>query len=143
MPKPKLINCKDCGAEISKRARTCPKCGRKNRSALRGVLGSVFVVIGIIAIVSSLGGGDSNAGTKKNATMSMQAFNSIETGMPYDEVVEIVGIEGELMSESDIGQGAQYKTQLFTWEGNGGLGSNANVTFQGGKVIAKAQLGLK
>lgn len=145
MPRIKMMKCKDCGADISKRADACPQCGRKIRGgAGRGCLAAVLVIIGAVLIASWAIGGSANKNNEAEASlMTMEKFNSIQTGMLYDEVLEIVGVDGELMSESDIGQGAQYKTQLFTWEGNGGLGSNANITFQGGRVIAKAQLGLK
>ena len=72
----------------------------------------------------------------------MAEFNKITTGMTYRQVVEIVGVEGELMSEVDIGY-SEYATRIYCWEGNGTAGSNANVTFQGGKVISKAQIGLR
>jgi len=73
----------------------------------------------------------------------MEEFNKIETGMSYKQVCDIVGGEGTLGSSVDIGAGGQYKTEIYQWTGHGSIGSNANVTFQGGKVISKAQIGLK
>ncbi|MBO5884094.1 MAG: DUF3862 domain-containing protein [Clostridia bacterium] len=78
----------------------------------------------------------------KDTTISMSEFNKIKTGMTYDEVVVVVGCKGELMSEVDIGY-SEYATKIYSWEGNGYAGSNANVTFQGGKVVSKAQIGLE
>ena len=77
------------------------------------------------------------------STISLEDFNAISTGMTYEEVVNIIGSEGEVLSEVDIGMGEEYKTTMYTWKGEGSLGANANVTMQGGKVTAKAQLGLK
>ncbi|MBS6860352.1 MAG: DUF3862 domain-containing protein [Clostridiales bacterium] len=72
----------------------------------------------------------------------MSEFKRIETGMTYDEVVEIVGTDGELSTSVDM-FGSELKTEMYVWRGNGSIGSNANVTFQGGTVIAKSQVGLK
>ncbi|MBO5355035.1 MAG: hypothetical protein J6B09_03120 [Clostridia bacterium] len=63
--------------------------------------------------------------------------------MSYSEVCEIIGSKGELMSAVDLDIGYEYATQIYTWWGNGYEGSNANITFQGGKVVAKAQIGLE
>lgn len=66
---------------------------------------------------------------------SNYTFNN---GMTYDEIKDIIGSEGELQSEV-----AGYKIQMYMWNGEKGIGANANVTFQNGKVQAKAQFGLK
>ena len=71
--------------------------------------------------------------------MTLNEFNRIETGMTYDEVCKIVGSYGFEMSRSEI---AGYQTVIVGWDGIGQIGANANVTFQNGKVIAKAQAGL-
>ncbi|MDA2738393.1 DUF3862 domain-containing protein [Bacillus cereus group sp. Bc015] len=76
----------------------------------------------------------------KKEGINKAEFEQIQNGMSYEEVVAIIGNEGELQSESEVGN---YKTQLYTWKGESGIGSNANVTFQNGKVQAKAQFGLK
>lgn len=76
-------------------------------------------------------------------TISKDEFEAISSGMTYEEVVEIVGSDGELLSESDLGIGDAYKSSIYMWKGEGSWGANANVTFQGGKVISKAQIGLE
>lgn len=80
--------------------------------------------------------------TDNPPTISLEEFNAIRTGMTYQEVYDIVGGPGELLSEVDIGS-SEYHTMLYKWEGEGSLGANANVTFQGGKVSSKAQFGLE
>lgn len=77
------------------------------------------------------------------ASISLSEFNKIKTGMTYEEVCDIVGGEGSLSSSVDMGIGSEYKTEIYMWTGNGSIGANANVTFQNGKVISKAQIGLK
>lgn len=136
----KLVTCKDCGAQISKSAKVCPHCGAKRKpSGWRVFWGTILLFVGIFIFVGAIGG---NGGSAKSEVQGITAekFNAIETGMTYDEVVNIIGSEGELSSQVDIG-GDEYKTEIYVWYG-AVTGSNANVTFQGGKVVAKAQLGL-
>ena len=78
-----------------------------------------------------------------NPTISLEEFNAIQTGMEYQEVFDIVGSRGTLMSESDLGLGDKHYTAIFSWDGEGSIGANANVIFQGGKVISKSQFGLE
>lgn len=85
---------------------------------------------------------DTAISTDNPPTISLDEFNAIKTGMTYQEVFDIVGARGTLLSESDIGLGDEYYTAMFSWDGEGSLGANANVMFQGGKVISKAQYGL-
>lgn len=83
----------------------------------------------------------SSATTASNPpTISLSEYYNIETGMSYDEVVEIVGSYGVELSRVEV---SGYQTVMVGWDGEGGIGANANVTFQNGKVIAKAQLGLQ
>ena len=46
-------------------------------------------------------------------TISMTEFVAISTGMTYEEVVDIIGSEGELLSEVNLGTGEQYKTSVY------------------------------
>ncbi|MDZ4632287.1 DUF3862 domain-containing protein [Bacillus cereus] len=73
-------------------------------------------------------------------TMTKAEFEQIQNGMTYEEVVKIIGSDGELQSESTVGD---YTSKLYTWKGEGGLGANANITFQNNEVQAKSQFGLK
>ena len=76
-------------------------------------------------------------------TITLAEYNQIETGMTYFQVCDIIGGYGEVLSEVDLGIGSEYATEMYMWEGEGMAGANANVTFQGGKVTAKAQFGLE
>lgn len=79
--------------------------------------------------------------SKKNSPkISKSEFDSLKTGMTYNEVVSIIGGEGELSSQVDV---AGYDTKLYVWNGEGSIGANANVTFQNNKLVSKAQFGLK
>lgn len=112
------------------------------------------LVLGIIAIVITINmqkavsdaldtlSDDLNqiANSTQEENLDLEKFNKIETGMTYEEVVGIIGEEGTVMSESEIGK---TKTTMYSWNGKGSIGANANVTFQNNKVISKAQFGLK
>jgi hypothetical protein len=73
-------------------------------------------------------------------TMSLDEFNQIATGMSYDQVVQIVGGPGTQLAHTEI---AGYVGDVYMWDGEGGLGANSNVQFQNGRMIGKAQFGLR
>lgn len=75
-------------------------------------------------------------------TISKSEFDALTNGMSYDEVVEIIGGSGEVLSETGS-PGDAYYTVMYMWEGEGELGANANVMFQDNKLISKAQYGLR
>ncbi|PEN88349.1 hypothetical protein CN553_23570 [Bacillus cereus] len=72
--------------------------------------------------------------------MTKAEFEQIQNDMTYEEVVQIIGSEGKLTSESTV---ADYTTKLYTWKCEGGLGANANITFQNNRVQSKTQFGLE
>ncbi|PGE00020.1 DUF3862 domain-containing protein [Bacillus pseudomycoides] len=75
-------------------------------------------------------------------TISKDEFDRIENGMTYDQVKEIIGSDGEVLSESGD-KGTEFYTVMYMWKGQGTSGANANFMFQGGKLTNKAQFGLK
>ena len=68
-------------------------------------------------------------------------FAQIQNGMTYPEVERIVGSPGELTVSSEL---AGYTGAIYQWEGESGtgLGANAMVQLQNGRVIMKSQFGL-
>lgn len=71
--------------------------------------------------------------------MTLQTFNQIQPGMSYEQVVALVGRPGNLVAETNI---AGYDDKVYMWQGVGGTGANANVTFQNDEEVSKAQFGL-
>lgn len=142
-----MKKCKYCQTDIPKKAKVCPNCKRTLKGGGCGclvfVLTFIIFIVGGIAMVINM-----NSGIQKSASgvsneseyMTMEEYNKIDTGMKYEEVVEIVGSSGESMSKSETNG---IVIEMFTWYGNGIAGSNANVTFKNGEVMAKAQVGLK
>ncbi|HDR8302792.1 TPA: DUF3862 domain-containing protein [Bacillus cereus] len=76
----------------------------------------------------------------KKDGISKAEFEQIQNGMTYDEVKAIIGSEGELQSESEV---AGYKTVMYMFKGEGGLGANATMMFQNNELTSKSQFGLK
>ncbi|OMF35321.1 hypothetical protein BK133_11105 [Paenibacillus sp. FSL H8-0548] len=68
-------------------------------------------------------------------------FESLEVGMTIEDVFALIG-EGELSVESGT-VGEELHTAAYTYDGKGSLGANVQLMFQGGKLITKAQAGLK
>ncbi len=117
----------------------------------------VLLVICVIGFLAVLGNSDTNKNTSDKPSVSdsandvtensntskyitMEAFSKIKSGMSYDEVKEIIGCDGELLSTSSVNN---YTVAIYVWYGKGSIGANANITFTNGKVSGKAQIGLK
>lgn len=146
----KLIKCKVCGNEMATSAHECHSCGAKNKKPFykKWWIWAILVVV-VIASVSSANtsnNGDevdvdnTRVSEKNSPKISKAEFEAIKTGMTYEEVVDIIGGEGELSSQVDI---AGYNTKMYMWEGEGSIGANANATFQNNSLTSKAQFGLK
>lgn len=86
--------------------------------------------------------GDNQVKDDNPPTISKAEFDAIEVGMEYQEVFDLIGSKGEVISESGNGDDDLY-TVMYQWDGEGTTGANANVMFQGGKVVNKAQFGLE
>jgi hypothetical protein len=75
------------------------------------------------------------------AKITMKKFKKIHNGMSYSKVKKIIGGAGSKNSESGQKGSPEY-TVIYGYKGNT-LGGNAMFTFQGGKLLNKAQFGLK
>lgn len=70
--------------------------------------------------------------------LTMAKFRRVQTGMTKVQVAEILGNDCELLSENEFGG---IKTQLYQYSGF--FLASAHITFQNGRVVQKAQFGLK
>lgn len=68
----KMINCKSCGAEIASSAKSCPKCGAKNKKPI--YLRWWFIAIVLFVILGAFG----SIGSKSNDTANS---DSVETNI--------------------------------------------------------------
>ncbi|MBY0621686.1 DUF3862 domain-containing protein [Sphingomonas ursincola] len=74
------------------------------------------------------------------AGISKSEFDSIRIGMTHQQVADIVGSPGEIMSESAYGG---TRIVLVQWEGETGLAAAANAMFENGRLFQKTQYGLR
>ncbi len=65
-------------------------------------------------------------------------YGRIQTGMTYEQVVEVIGVGGVELSRNQIGD---LVTVMYSWTNENG--SNMNAMFQKGELIQKAQFGLE
>lgn len=116
--------------------------------------------VGALVILFAIGSGGGNDGQQTAQTSAQTAqeqqkaepqnkpsmtkaeFDQLKSGMSYEEASAIIGGPGEVISESG-NPGDQLHTVMYQYEGEGDLGANANLMFQGNKLNNKAQFGLK
>lgn len=143
-----LINCKECGKEISSMAPSCPYCGfviRKRKKTSYSYIWIVLLIAILIVLIGSLSQNNSSIQSVKTEIITFEEFQKIEVGMSYREVVQIIGTEGEEISRNKT-QGVpgvvdSFETVMYQWINENGTGMNA--IFQNNKLFQKSQLGLK
>jgi len=70
--------------------------------------------------------------------VTLTQYERIREGMTYAEVTAVIGTAGQELSRSDL---AGYTTVMYSWTNSNG--SNMNAMFQNGKLVNKAQFGLR
>ena len=71
-------------------------------------------------------------------TVTAAEYRQLTTGMTYDQAFEIIGFHGEELSRNEI---AGILTVMVQWTNRDG--GNMNAMFQNGRLIQKAQFGLR
>lgn len=75
--------------------------------------------------------------------ITLAKFNQLREGMTYDQVVQVLGAEGTIMSENAFGQGQfRIHTVMYMWDGPGFM-ANMNCMFQNDRLMSRSQLGLR
>lgn len=78
----KLIKCKTCGAEIAKKAKTCPRCGAKQHQGAYIAISIIVVFVIIVAIGIAVGNNDSNlTSNQKGASNSNTTISENSIGL--------------------------------------------------------------
>ena len=70
-----MKTCKDCGTEVSKSAKTCPKCGAK----LKGGIGKVILIILAIIVVFGVAAGATGGNKSDSANINSSQSSSSTT----------------------------------------------------------------
>lgn len=92
---------------------------------------TIATIIGLLALTPYSFASD--------CTVTKAKYDAVKNGMTYSQVASILGCDGEELSSSEM---AGFKTIMYMWDGNS-LGGNMNAMFQNGKLVQKAQFGLK
>lgn len=108
-------------------------------------LGIVFLLLvggcGFMVIVGVVAGGKAAHDVQQQQqanTITLAQFNRIQNGMTYQQVVQIIGRQGTVISENSI---AGIHNIMYQWEA--GFMANMSAMFQDGKLIQKSQFGMK
>jgi hypothetical protein len=75
---------------------------------------------------------------ESSPALSKDRYDRVSSGMNYREVASILGQSGEEVSSSDF---AGNSAKMYSWKNEDG--SNISILFQNGKLVTKAQYGLK
>ena len=149
--------CINCGSQLSNGA--CPKCSASKNNNNKFWLGFFAGVLVIVLIYGWFITPTEDDETTDNCLASQEQseqtqqveqnngkcyatidkFNAIQTDMTYQEVVNIVGCDGELTLESGDDS---YKLRYYTWRAKRGIG-NMVIGFENDYVAAKTQFGLQ
>jgi uncharacterized protein DUF3862 len=138
-----------CGTSNADSARFCGGCGKPlaqpqvaappNHSLrlLIILLAALAIGAGLYLSIRPETQGSSNEQSEVQIVTKAK-YDSVQAGMSYDQVRAIMGDPGEEISQSDI---AGYTSVMYAWKNSNG--SNMNALFQNGKLINKAQFGLR
>ena len=84
------------------------------------------------------------SGPTTTAGVTMANYNRLQTGMTYAQVVQILGREGEKLSELGGNGISADKIVMYQWDGDsGGPDAKINAFFKNGKLDSKLQFDLK
>lgn len=106
-----MIHCKECGAEISKSAKVCPNCGKKQQhfSIVGFIIGFIFIIIGISMTFDAADNIINNAtpatetstpSSISTSVVTKENYDKIQKGMTKSDVESILG-QPTSVSESE------------------------------------------
>ncbi|HCK4298729.1 TPA: zinc-ribbon domain-containing protein [Pseudomonas aeruginosa] len=79
-----LIKCKECGAQVSNKAKACPSCGAKVPKSV-GVIGWLFVIFIVLPIAWQFGTGIGSSGdAAQSRPSSPQSAATSPTKSPWE-----------------------------------------------------------
>ena len=74
-----MKTCKDCGTEVSKSAKTCPKCGAKLKGGIGKVILIILAIIVVFGVAAGATGGNKKDSANINSSNSSQSSSSTTT----------------------------------------------------------------
>ena len=122
-----------------------PRRGLAKGCGIVGIILIVLVIIGAMidggktnTVVAPGGSGSETAASDAGPALTMDGYNRVKNGMTFDQVVAIVGKPSQELSRNEM---AGTETVMYQWDGS--IGANMNAMFQNGKLVQKAQFGLR
>lgn len=103
-----MNKCKDCGEEVSKDAKACPKCGKDQRNFFKKH--PVWCILGIIVILGVIFGSGSSNSEPKNTLNGGE--KSVQTNSTVQEKIEYN--VGEVYEDDYIAVKFNSKNENFT-----------------------------
>ena len=107
----------------------------------------VLLVVCVLSGMTGCGNQDQQVDGKikvaeQTGQMTLDKYNQIEYGMSYQQVKEIVGVDGIILEE--IGnRGHEDYTVIYIWKGRNSKDAKAEFTFTDNKMLARTQVGLE
>ena len=151
------MQCARCGKDNPNGAAFCNGCGlpttvptvqpilnTDQRSSLKtlAAIGAAILFVALLWSIAGIPGSQNSDATSLQSTttpqITLSKYNQLQDGMTYSEVANILGKPGIEISSSSV---AGIKTVMIQWEADGF--ANMNAMFQNGKLVSKAQFGLK
>ncbi len=136
--------CNKCHTEIPDNSKFCNHCGNiiqkkwyQKNSPLTITIMIVALIFLICAVIFFVYGGF-NTSTNE---IDLAQYEKIEIGMSYADVKEIFEFDGELITSSGE-NGTEDYFAIYSWYGDN-YASYATITFTGGRVSDKSQIGLE
>ena len=79
----------------------------------------------------------------KDVVVTLEEFNQLSSGMTEQEVWDIIGGQCTNTGSTDLGIGEEYVSVSYGCNGNGSVGTNVILMYQGGTLSTMSQSGLK
>jgi hypothetical protein len=117
--------------------------GFKVLAVVFGMILGGYALAGVITLITGKAPKNAPALSQPVATpassgVTMVNYARLQTGMTYAQACNILGQNGVESARSEM---AGIETVLYQWQGEGI--ANMNAMFQNGKLVQKAQFGLK
>lgn len=121
MAKSKLTQCKACGAEIAKSARSCPHCGARNKKSVFKRWWFWLLVIVLLAAIGNSGRHTKQETVVRSSTSPSQSVSHEKTDAPAETLAaEPAGTEPEeIQTEAPVTEAAVTEEAVPTNDGGG------------------------
>jgi hypothetical protein len=109
----------------------------------------VAVIVLVLVVLATIRNGNEDTVASSTVAASpspaakcgatLQEFYELEIGMPYAAARDIIGCEGEILSQVSLGG---TNSVMVGWDAQTAMFGNMNATFQNGRLVSRAQFRL-